>query len=374
MTLKDQSCDPLGPPPKPRARFDSHDDKKIKITYRRSLPSSSRPTTPVTPPSSVDDLEISPRTVLNKMKLQQSRTSDISLPALPTKSSLRASRLLATLNQGKHSSEEDRPVLTPAAPHILYLSSEEDASSSADDFSDCDFEYATDDETLDNAPAQPARLISVIFRGKPSIVELPRRSSSPTNPPTAPSSPQRSAHELQRTSTEPILNRKSSASSDLSMAYYHCPRSSSTVTTTFDMQRHSFLQTDPFASKAESLDEREVPQTRKAATMFKRTFSLVRKRSKPVLTSASGALSRESLSMQQGRMEQVGEGKQANHTSEKRVQIPRGVQSYQEMMSAARKNSVSSSSSSPLSDSASTSSPGRRLRHGFLSRKKSVRV
>ncbi|KAK5993389.1 hypothetical protein PT974_06819 [Cladobotryum mycophilum] len=357
MASVEQTCNHIDFIPGDHDMEAHENDKK---SYRSSFSSSSRPSTPATPASEIDDLEVSPKTIVGKMLGQDIKSDNLLVPALPAKSSLRASRLLATLPQ-KNSSEA-RPVLTPAAPHLLYLSSEEDASSSADDFSDCD--YASDNEPMEETPEQPARMVSVVFSGRPSIIELPRRSISP-------SSTECTVSELLRTSTEPSLNRKGSYSSDLSMAYNHPPRSSSMINTTFDMQRHTFLNTDPFATKSE-LDEREVNQTRKATTMFKRTLSLVRKRSKPVLNS-TGAMSRENLSIQPVRMQQVGEEQEEHHVSEPRTSTPRGPATYHEIISSARKNSYSATSS-PVSETTSPTSPGKKLRSGFMSRRKSIKA
>lgn len=291
-------------------------------------------------------------------------------PALPPRSALRASRLLATMPQKL---SEHRPVLTPAAPHLLYLSSEEDVSSSADDFSDCD--YSSDSEHAQKTPEQTstcqdiARMVSVVFSGKPCIVQLSRRSISPS------SSADRTGSELTRTSTEPILNnRKGSACSTSSakMASQHPPRSSSIMSPiSFDGGSHSFLNIDPFAAKPES--EEPEPQLRKTAQMFKRTLSLVRKRSRPNLN-PSASHSREALSIQTLPMQQVGEDKEENHTSTPRnaTSIPPLV--YHEMIAARRASSYSATTLSPVSDASSPLSPTKRIRQGFLTRRRSIRV
>ncbi|UKZ83405.1 hypothetical protein TrVFT333_011213 [Trichoderma virens FT-333] len=291
-------------------------------------------------------------------------------PALPPRSALRASRLLATMPQKL---SEHRPVLTPAAPHLLYLSSEEDVSSSADDFSDCD--YSSDSEHAQGTPEQTstcqdiARMVSVVFSGKPCIVQLSRRSISPS------SSTSCAANELTRTSTEPILrNRGASTSSTLSakVVSQHPPRSSSIMSpVSFDGGSPSFLNIDPFAAKAEP--EEPEPQLRKTAQMFKRTLSLVRKRSRPNLNQ-SASLSREALSIQTAPMEQVGEDKEENHTSTPRnaTSIPPSI--YQDVMASRRASSYSGTTMSPASDASSPMSPTKRIRQGFLTRRRSIRA
>ncbi|KAL7936704.1 hypothetical protein V8C35DRAFT_239300 [Trichoderma chlorosporum] len=289
-------------------------------------------------------------------------------PALPPRSALRASRLLATMPQ-KLSGH--RPVLTPAAPHLLYLSSEEDVSSSADDFSDCD--YSSDSEHAQETPEQTptcqdtARVVSVVFSGKPCIVQLCRRSISPS------SSTGCAANELTRTSTEPILsNRKGSTSSTSSVRVVsqHPPRSSSIMSPiSFDGGAPSFLNIDPFATKAEEPE----PQLRKTAQMFKRTLSLVRKRSRPNLNQ-SASLSREALSVQTCPMQQVGENKEENHTSTPRNATSIPPPFFQDGMLTRRASSYSAATLSPVSDASSPLSPTKRIRQGFLTRRRSIRA
>ncbi|PTB67994.1 hypothetical protein BBK36DRAFT_1114618 [Trichoderma citrinoviride] len=288
-------------------------------------------------------------------------------PALPPRSALRASRLLATMPQKL---SEDRPVLTPAAPHLLYLSSEEDVSSSADDFSDCD--YSSDSEhNAQETPEQTstghdiARMVSVVFSGKPCIVQLSRRSISPSSSADCPVS------KLTRTSTEPIISsRKGSASStsSLKMVSQHPPRSSSIMS---PVASPSFLNMDPFAAKAEP--EEPEPQLRKTAQMFKRTLSLVRKRSRPNLNAAASR-SREGLSLQTCPMEQVGEEREENHISTPRSATSIPPPMYQETMAARRASSYSGATLSPVTDASSPLSPTKRIRQGFLTRRRSIRI
>ncbi|KAL5094301.1 hypothetical protein Trisim1_008396 [Trichoderma cf. simile WF8] len=290
-------------------------------------------------------------------------------PALPPRSALRASRLLATMPQ-KLSGH--RPVLTPAAPHLLYLSSEEDVSSSADDFSDCD--YSSDSEQAQETPEQTstcqdiARKVSVVFSGKACIVQLSRRSISPS------SSTGCAANELTRTSTEPILKHRKASTSSTSSAKgvsQHPPRSSSIMSPiSFEGGSPSFLNIDPFATKSEP--EEPEPQLRKTAQMFKRTLSLVRKRSRPNLNQ-SASLSREALSIQTLPMEQVGEDKEENHSTPRNAtSIPPSI--YQDVMASRRASSYSATTLSPVSDAASPLSPTKRIRQGFLTRRRSIRV
>ncbi|KAM0249852.1 hypothetical protein ACHAQJ_008861 [Trichoderma viride] len=293
-------------------------------------------------------------------------------PALPPRSALRASRLLATMPQKL---SQHRPVLTHAAPHLLYLSSEEDVSSSADDFSDCD--YSSDSERTQEVPEQPstcqdiARIVSVVFSGKPCIVELSRRTRSISST----SCSERTASELTRISTEPVLSRRKSSvcsTSSANMVLQHPPRSSSIMSPiSLDRSSHSFLNVDPFASKTEP--EEPEPQLRKTAAMFKRTLSLVRKRSRPNLN-PSASRSREALSIQTSPMEQLGEDKEENHTSIPRNSTPKPPMAYPEAMVSRRASSYSATTLSPVSDTLSPLSPTKRIRQGFLTRRRSIRV
>lgn len=297
----------------------------------------------------------------------QTQTVLPNAPALPPRSALRASRLLATMPQKL---SEHRPVLTSAAPHLLYLSSEEDVSSSADDFSDCD--YSSDSEHAQETPEQTskchdtARIVSVVFSGKPCIVQLSRRSISPSSSADCPVS------KLTRTATEPIImSRKGSTSSTSSakMVSQHPPRSSSIMS---PVASPSFLNMDPFAAKAEP--EEPEPQLRKTAQMFKRTLSLVRKRSRPNLNAAASR-SREGLSLQTCPMEQVGEDKEENHTSTPRSATSLPPPMYHETMAARRASSYSGTTTlSPVSDASSPLSPTKRIRQGFLTRRRSIRI
>ncbi|PHH70072.1 hypothetical protein CDD80_6264 [Ophiocordyceps camponoti-rufipedis] len=198
-----------------------------------------------------------------------------SAPALPQKS---ASRLLASLSQKP--APEDRPILPHAAPHQMYLSSEEDASSSADDMSDLDeLDWDAADSRKSSSSScssreDTARVVTVVFHGRPSLVELvPRKSTGSTDGP-------RPTPVMLRTATEPTLIRTRSNSSE-SSALKHPPRSSSMTPTGFQLRRPQFLTIDPFASHdSESMTSR-TPKT--PSRMLKKTLSLVKKRSRPLL-------------------------------------------------------------------------------------------
>ncbi|KAI0380738.1 hypothetical protein F5Y04DRAFT_256615 [Hypomontagnella monticulosa] len=217
--------------------------------------------------------------VIEEATVMDAREVTIAMPKLPEKSALRASRFLDNL---KRISTE--PI---ANPHDAYLSSEEDASSSADDFSDYDYD-STSEESEKSPPRRrsqedTARAVSVIFVGKPCVVDLAsgRRSMSPIRRPRM-----RSSTPSIRTSS--IESRSSS----------HPPRKSS-LASTIEIPKESpaFLSQDPFASSNYKLESKGPipalgsPRLPKAPTAafhrFQKSISLVRKRSRPNLKDAA---------------------------------------------------------------------------------------
>ncbi|KAK3196149.1 hypothetical protein K4F52_001017 [Lecanicillium sp. MT-2017a] len=327
---------------------------------------------PTTPVIDDDDTHITEEDD-DMMSIHSSKSDTFALsstaPALPAKSSLRASRLLATLPQKL---PQDRPVLTHAAPHIVYLSSEEDASSSAEDLSDLEgFESDSElgAESLDGRDSREdtARLVSVVFSGKPSMITLPSRSSTRSS-----LSSQDSQSHFQRTCTEPTLGRKRSISSTLS-SFHHPPRSSSMITSAFEKRRPKFLHVDPFAHKSSDKETKEVKEAETQKTpktptaMFTRAFHLVKKRSKPTL---NGSMPREAE-----HMEQVGEEDETKETpSEQRPatsHAPASSVSYNDIMKAAKRNAQVAAASPPTP----TSPKSGKDRRGFsISQRMSIRV
>ncbi|RDA95756.1 hypothetical protein CP533_5097 [Ophiocordyceps camponoti-saundersi (nom. inval.)] len=219
-------------------------------------------------------------------------------PALPAKSARRASRLLASLSQ--KTAPEDRPILPHAAPHQVYLSSEEDASSSADDMSDLD-ELDWDAGTESNKSSSSsccsredtARVVTVVFHGRPSLVELvPRKSTGSTDGP-------RPSPMMLRTATEPTLFRTLSNSSSTGAdqaALQYPPRSSSMTPSGFHMRRPQFLTIDPFAHSHDDPTANASRTPKTPSAMLKKTLSLVKKRSRPLLTTAASSASTFSTS------------------------------------------------------------------------------
>ncbi|KAH7033105.1 uncharacterized protein B0I36DRAFT_361820 [Microdochium trichocladiopsis] len=229
--------------------------------------------------------------ILRTKDLQQDDlTTDA--PALPQRSTLRASRFLDNLRLNSIKSATD----SISTPHDVYLSSEEDASSSADDFSGEELELDEDeDDDLVETPGSTAsssvsvksstrevtaRAVSVVFVGRPSIVELSPKSKTFSPPPSShgPQIPMRSP------------SRASFA-----------PRHSSLLTT-----KPSFLDTDPwgkdqFHHNSSSIPEdgQDSPATAKAPTAvlhrFQKSLSMVRKRSRANLKTPTAESPREGL-------------------------------------------------------------------------------
>lgn len=251
--------------------------------------------------------------------------SEEQAPVLPQKSALRASRLLDNL-VGLKLTMPDPPSFTQT-PHDEYMSSEEDASSTAGDFSD--FEYDSSSDDVCPSPAKDrrshevtARVVSVIFSGKPSVVDVPqnRRSISPTSFERRQTIMDLAAQSLAQEDTE-VKGRRMSVTSTSSDSVStkptwtaHPPRSSSmqplVTHNTIKKTKPAFLQIDPYANgsvysldvlqepkEAEQEDER--PRTPKTPTkMFKgvaRTLSLMKRRSTPRMNQAFLSASTENV-------------------------------------------------------------------------------
>lgn len=355
--------------------IDSNDDDNHSNT---SEDTKSITTTASTRSQADDNEMLSVRSLSNS-----SSTTDLALPAvsgdapaLPAKSNLRASRLLSSIPQ-KKSVNDDQPILPHAAPHQVYLSSEEDASSSADDFSD--FEESDTESSSSQKSTSPrashedtARLVSVVFYGKPSIVNLSRRPNSAGSTDSVKGA---SARGILRTATEPTLYRPRSisASSSTTSTRKHPPRSSSMLTgdEVGKKNRPHFLTIDPSAASKASAESSEGVRTPKTPTgMFRKTLSLVKKRSRSTLVQSESNISR---------MEQVGEEDEdaAEAAARRQSSIMEQSLSYQDIMKAAKINAAAAASiRSELPRPPPTpSSPKNRFRAGLsLGRQKSVRV
>ncbi|KAF4473092.1 hypothetical protein FALBO_40 [Fusarium albosuccineum] len=355
---------------------------------------------PIYSPSADAD-ESSPDTTPTTMMPTPRKISAEGAPALPAKSSLRASRCLDGLLPHKLAPEGQAPFATQSAPHDVYLSSEEDASSSADDFSDFEFDSGSDESRSSShrrgSREDTAKLVSVVYSGKPSMIHLPRRSFSPSSSEASSSRPSsrlstlsRPPSRLRRTSTLPVLDRRMSLFTSSSGAILHPPRTSSMGTTRLEKQRPEFLSIDPFATKAEPEskdDQNERPKTPKTPTgVFKRTLSLVKKRSRPSLNTHHASQSRDNLALFTPtlHMEQVREESTAESDSQQSsapTPILNKAPTYHEIMRSAQRRSstVPMSPMSPMSEPASPMTPNStrsRLRQGLAAaaRRRSIKA
>ncbi|KAM3556783.1 hypothetical protein MY1884_004880 [Beauveria asiatica] len=372
---------PLVEPPPPAtlpvASIPDHDTSELESTYNSPSCSSPRPrslslsvdqkatTTAATAASSpaLDDISDDMLSI-HSSKSEPFASAGLGAPALPQKSALRASRLLATLPQKL---PEDRTVLTHAAPHLIYLSSEEDGLSSADDLSDLDSFDSDSEESLNGCVTHGefARVVSVIFSGKPSVINLTGRSTSLTSLRRRPSDDAA----LRPTSTAPSLGRirSSSSTSSATSSLNHPPRSSSIITS-IDKRRPKFLHVDPFAAGKSDRDDTDSLKTPKTPTaMFSRAFSsLVKKRSRPSLSTVP----RENELVH---MEQVGE-EATEELVEDESTWPKsgGPSKYHNIMTTAKKNAqqVAPASTTPTSPNSAKNG----LRSFSLSRRMSIRI
>lgn len=230
-------------------------------------------------------------------------------PALPQRSSMRASRILDTFTISKVDAEP-----TPIArttPHDVYLSSEEEASSSADDFSDYDGDVELYDSSSEESQEPSvvrrkshevtARVVSVIFSGRPSIIDvsITRRSISPSSVEARRSIEPASIEERPRTSI--ASTRETASSPRPSTSAASAPpseplplRSSSMILpAAFTQNRPAFLNNDPFPKQGgyehtrSSITE-EITRPKSHSAVLKsvtRSLSIVKKKSRPLLNS-----------------------------------------------------------------------------------------
>ncbi|KAJ4319679.1 hypothetical protein N0V84_006233 [Fusarium piperis] len=355
---------------------------------------------PIYSPSADAD-ESSPESTPTTMIPTRRSVSAGGAPALPAKSSLRASRVLDGLL--KLTPGEQPPFTTQSAPHDVYLSSEEDASSSADDFSDFEFDSGSDESKSSSkrrdSHEDTARVVSVVYSGKPSMIHLPRRSVSPSSssseasssrPSSRLSSSSRPPSRLRRTSTLPVIDRRMSLCTSSSGTILHPPRTSSMGSSRLEKQKPDFLSIDPFAIKSEPEtkdDQNDRPKTPKTPTgMFKRTLSLVKKRSRPSLNTHHATLSRDNLSLftPTFHMEQVREEPtttDSNLQQSAPTPILNKAPTYHEILKTAQRRTSTAPMSpmSPMSEPASPMTPNStrsRIRQGLAAaaRRRSVRV
>ncbi|KXX81337.1 hypothetical protein MMYC01_201453 [Madurella mycetomatis] len=242
-------------------------------------------------------------------------------PELPKKSALRASRFLDNHGLRLGGAVEATELAQATTPHDVYLSSEEEASSDADDFSDYDYDSSVEDPaspTRQSSHEDMARVVSVVFSGKPSIVNLsgsrkrPISSISTNTTRTRSSTDSAGSAGLSTTVSSTVEDRPTTpASSTCSQSQSQSksqseprpnndrsPNRKSTLLSEILVKKPTFLSIDPYANGSsysldipKALDSLESEKTPRTPTMLlkgvTRTISLVRKRSRPTINAAS---------------------------------------------------------------------------------------
>jgi hypothetical protein len=267
-----------------------------KLLSRNTSYATSRPVSFVTAPSNPDDdftdaVSDSDYESDDGYSTPAYDMSSISIaravPALPVKSAQRVSRFLdiQTL-EIKKADAESNPVISSTAPHDLYLSSEEDASSSADDFSDCG--TLSDSETSQKSPKSPlrhaaqeftAREITVVFKGKPSMVNLSRQ--APTAPP--PRSNARVGADvprLRRMPTDSALPRQAALNAQAAAKQARNSMYVAQHEVDIPALSHQFLDMDPFPTAPGARKRDSLQSSRSSSQESLRRSATTRSRSK----------------------------------------------------------------------------------------------
>lgn len=312
------------------------------------------------------------RTVTPDEATPTSNLPNMEAPALPEKSALRGSRMfdMDTKFQASVQSTE----LSQATPHDVYLSSEEDASSSADEFDFSDYDWDSESEDPQSARRisheDTARVVSVVFMGKPSLIHLApsRRSVSPNSIVAA------RGRASTASSVTPSLPRSLTDSASSSIRH-QSPRKNSLVSSLLSKKKPPFLQIDPYANgstysldtapkqEAEEAVALKTPKTPTA--MFKnmsKTLNLVRKRSRPSLNIEAPVPTAEEHP-EDGHDEPqaapppapAARARTESLTGMRSSSLPSPTVTYQDIIRAAKKNSRTTAS--PISESQPQGSP-----------------
>ncbi|KAI3323054.1 hypothetical protein HD806DRAFT_97470 [Xylariaceae sp. AK1471] len=324
------------------------------------------------------------------LNTKEAKTKEIIIdpPTIPKRNTLRTSRLLDSLRLNTIESATKSLNTT----HNVYLSSEEDASSSADEYSDYDYESSS--EESEKSPVRrvsqevTARAVSVVFVGKPCVIDLTngRRSVSPVKRPQS-----------------EFFGRSISTSSfetdSLRSRPEHPPRKTSLASVNnLPKESPSFLSQDPFSispyTRRESVLTIETttspgpypraPRTPTAAFQrIQKTISLARKRSRPNLkAAAANSASMTNLDLPALNTSQEATQNKLNTASPATVIMPQTPVTYNEILRVARRNSIAVSgatqSSSVHNQPASPITPiatKRSLLSGLaLNRRRSMRI
>ncbi|KAK8041274.1 hypothetical protein PG994_014281 [Apiospora phragmitis] len=245
------------------------------------------------------------------VKMVQKKAMDANIPQLPRKSSRRASRLL--LSDFKINTADPNQTLINT-PHDVYLSSEEDASSSAGDFSDYDYDSSSEASQVSPVGADKPRrhgtrgvgrllweaVHSELDRSQEGRISGIRYKQQAANKPVG-STPY-TLHYFQE--QQLLLSGLGPRSRSGSTTFTR--RSSLYSTDSASRRTLSFLSIDPFASKDYSLERKDTSETnaprtpRTPTAMFNRvqqSLGLHRRRSRPMLheTNSKATSSRESF-------------------------------------------------------------------------------
>ncbi|KAK1760817.1 hypothetical protein QBC47DRAFT_15099 [Echria macrotheca] len=333
-------------------------------------------------------------------------------PELPQKSALRASRLLDNLGLKLGGSMETTTEPGQATPLDVYLSSEEDASSDADDFSDYGYDSSVDDPTSPTTLQQPrsrsshedtARVVSVIYSGKPSIIDLTvlrRRSTSPNSIET------RTRSSTVSSATRTPVDRPSTPASSVSSPVQPARKGSLLSDLLVKKRPPPFLSIDPYANGSTySLDAHKHPERPtedespnkppKTPTQLlkgmSRTFSLVKKRSRPLLrtdspqpvqTNFSSISGPSPLSASDPPALSAGPSEADVDARESAVDSPQTPQTpvtYNDILRAAKKNAMMSPPSpsiaqTPISPMSPQGGAKRGILSGLAARRRSIKL
>jgi hypothetical protein len=357
------------------------------------------------------------------------------VPELPPKSALRASRLLDNLGLKLGGAVEAAELAEATTPHDVYLSSEEVASSDADDFSDYDYDSSVEDPTSPtrrSSHEDTARVVSVVFAGKPSIVDLPATRKRPISGSSLGTTRTRSSTDSSgkppMTTAAPApatTDDRPATSSSTTSSRYSQPRPTKEAASNrrsmllsellTKKKPPSFLSIDPYANGStytldvpKALDSLEgetqsVKSPRTPTTLFKgvtRSFSLARRRSRPDLASPQTAVPRIDTSFttnpaparhsvhsppvhadhQQNKAEHNQQPQHQHQHEQQRPKTPMTPITYNDILRAVKRNATVLGSASPPSDILSPTSPGtvvparRGILSGLSTRRRSVKL
>jgi hypothetical protein len=344
-------------------------------------------------------------------------------PKLPPKSARRASRMLDNLGLKLGGAVEAAELGQTTTPHDVYLSSEEDASSDADDFSDYDYDSSVEDPTSPTrrtSHEDTARVVSVVFAGKPSIVDLPATRKRPISCSSLGTTRTRLSTESSAPAKAPtttataIEDRPSSPASTTSSRYSRLSkdappnRRSMLLSEILVKKKPPFLSIDPYANGStyslgvpKALDSLEgetlsAKTPRTPTTLLKgvtRSFSLSRRRSRPNLSSPQAAVpkldtsftssnpNRNSVLSPAPAVDQQQQQQQQSqpHKHEQQPNTPMTPITYNDILRAVKRNATVMGAPSPPSDIMSPTSPSpATARKGILSglsvRRRSVKL